>query len=58
MAEYDGGVWNAKTLGIEKYDPLSSVLYGAPPAAKGAVGGLIGGGVGLGFNGFGEEQPQ
>jgi hypothetical protein len=56
--KYDGGVWNAKRLGIEKYDPLKSVLYGAPPATKGAVGGFFGGAPVVVFDEFGGDQSQ
>ena len=39
-----GGGWSGKKLGLERYDPLGRLWYGAPPALKTTAGGLMAGG--------------
>ena len=38
--------WSGKELGWEKYGLLGKVVYGAPPALKATVGGVLGAGAG------------
>lgn len=52
------GGWTGSKLGLEKYQDLDRVWYGAPAPLKAAVGGGAVGGSGLAYDYFDGESPR